>query len=87
MLDLLYDYQSNVALYPAWQAWMRSAQPPMLLPWGRNDRYFPEAGARAYLDDVPHAQLHLLDTGHFALDEKLEPIASLVAEFVAQNAP
>jgi len=56
MLDLLYDYQSNVALYPAWQAWMREKQPPMLLPWGRNDRYFPEVGARAYLDDLPHAE-------------------------------
>jgi pimeloyl-ACP methyl ester carboxylesterase len=87
MLDLLYDYQSNVALYPAWQAWMREQQPPMLLPWGRNDRFFPEAGARAYLDDVPHAELHLLDAGHFALDEQLGPIAELVTQFIGRNMP
>lgn len=86
MLDLLYDYQSNVALYPVWQAWMREKQPPMLLPWGRNDRFFPEAGARAYLDDLPHAELHLLEAGHFALDEQVGPIAGLVAEFITRNA-
>lgn len=85
MLDLLYDYQSNVALYPTWQAWMREHQPPMLLPWGRNDRYFPEAGARAYLDDLPDAELHLLDTGHFALDEQLDIISELVASFIARH--
>lgn len=85
MLDLLYDYQSNVALYPTWQAWMREHQPPMLLPWGRNDRYFPEAGARAYLDDLPDAELHLLDTGHFALDEQLDIICELVASFIARH--
>lgn len=85
MLDLLYDYQSNVALYPTWQAWMREHQPPMLLPWGRNDRYFPEAGTRAYLDDLPDAELHLLDTGHFALDEQLDIISELVASFIARH--
>ncbi|MGH3280030.1 MAG: alpha/beta fold hydrolase [Trebonia sp.] len=85
MLDLLYDYQSNVALYPAWQAWMREKQPPMLLPWGRNDQFFPEAGARAYLDDLPDAELHLLDTGHFALDEQAGTIAELVGDFIARN--
>src|SRR6185437_527294 len=63
MLDLLYDYQSNVALYPTWQRWLREYQPPLLLPWGRNDKFFPEAGARAYLKDVPGAELHLLDGG------------------------
>lgn len=86
MLDLLYDYRSNVALYPQWQAWMREHQPPMLLPWGRNDQFFPEAGARAYLSDLANAELHLLDTGHFALDDHLDTIAGLVAEFIARNA-
>jgi pimeloyl-ACP methyl ester carboxylesterase len=86
MLDLLYDYQSNVALYPKWQAWLREQRPPVLLPWGRNDRFFPEAGARAYLDDVPGAELHLLDTGHFALDEQLETIAHLASDFISRNA-
>ena len=85
MLDLLYDYQSNVALYPAWQSWMREQQPPMLLPWGRNDEFFPEAGARAYLTDVPTAELRLLDGGHFALDEHLDTIAALVRDFLARH--
>lgn len=86
MLDLLYDYQTNVALYPAWQAWMREHQPPMLLPWGRHDKFFPEAGALAYLDDLPEAELHLLDAGHFALDEHADTIAGLVAAFIARHA-
>ena len=66
MLDLLFDYQSNVALYPRWHEYMRTHQPPALLAWGRNDAFFPEAGAHAYLQDLPEAELHLLDTGHFA---------------------
>jgi pimeloyl-ACP methyl ester carboxylesterase len=85
MLDLLYDYQSNVALYPAWQKWMRDNKPPILLPWGRNDEFFPEAGARAYLADVPDAELHLLNGGHFALDEHLDIIASLIGDFMDRH--
>ena len=86
MLDLIYDYQSNVQLYPVWQAWLREHRPPLLLPWGKNDELFTEAGARAYLDDVPAAQLHLLDTGHFALDDHLDTIADLIAEFISAHA-
>jgi len=86
MLDLLYDYRSNTALYPTWQAWLREHQPPLLLPWGRHDDFFPEAGARAYLSDVPGAELHLLDGGHFALDEHLHHIADLVTAFVDRHA-
>ena len=85
MLDLLYDYQSNVALYPAWQNWLRERQPPLLLPWGRNDKFFPEAGARAYLADVPGAELHLLDGGHFVLDEHLDAVAGLVRDFLTRH--
>lgn len=85
MLDLLYDYQSNVALYPAWQAWLRERRPPLLLPWGRNDEFFPEAGARAYLADAPDAELHLLDGGHFVLDEHLDTVASLIRDFLARH--
>ena len=85
MLDLLYDYQSNVALYPAWQKWMREYKPPLLLPWGRNDQFFPEAGARAYLADVPGAELHLLNGGHFALDEHLDTIAGLIRDFIGRH--
>lgn len=86
MLDLLYDYQSNIALYSTWQAWLREHHPPLLLPWGRRDEFFPEAGARAYLADVPDAELHLLDTGHFALDDHVDVIAARVADFVARHA-
>lgn len=85
MLDLLYDYQSNIAVYPRWQEWLRNSRPPVLLPWGRNDLFFPEAGARAYLTDVPDAELHLLDTGHFALDDHLAEIADLVADFITRH--
>lgn len=85
MLDLLYDYQSNVALYPAWQHWLREYQPPLLLPWGRNDAFFPEAGARAYLKDVPGAELHLLNGGHFVLDEYVDTVAGLIRDFIARH--
>ncbi|MEM7681383.1 MAG: alpha/beta hydrolase [Planctomycetota bacterium] len=68
-LDLFYDYRNNVALYPQWQAYLRQHQPPMLIVWGKNDAFFPAPGAQAYLRDVPDAELHLLDTGHFALEE------------------
>jgi pimeloyl-ACP methyl ester carboxylesterase len=82
MLDLLYDYQSNVALYPTWQDYLRSHTPPALLAWGRNDAFFPPAGARAYLRDLPDAELHLLDTGHFATATHSAEIAALIAAFL-----
>lgn len=82
MLDLLYDYRSNVALYPLWQDYLRAHTPPALLAWGRNDAFFPPAGARAYLRDLPDAELHLLDTGHFATATHSAEIAELVAVFL-----
>jgi len=85
MLDLIYDYTSNVALYPAWQAYLRDHQPPALIPWGANDRYFTADGARAYLADLPGAELHLLDTGHFALATHAREIADLIAAFHANH--
>jgi pimeloyl-ACP methyl ester carboxylesterase len=85
MLDLLLDYGSNVELYPTWQAWLREHQPPLLLTWGRNDPFFLEAGAKAYLRDIPDAELHLFDTGHFALEEHVSEIAALVAAFVDRH--
>lgn len=81
-IDLAFDYRSNVALYPAWQRWLRTYTPPTLIVWGRNDSIFPEPGANAYLRDVPDAELHLFDTGHFALEENLPEIASLIAGFL-----
>lgn len=85
MLDLFYDYQTNVAAYPAWQQWLRDTQPPVLLPWGRNDRYFPAEGALAYQHDVPDVEIHLLDAGHFALDDHMDTIAGLIIDFVARH--
>lgn len=85
MLDLLYDYQSNVALYPRWQEYLRANQPPALLPWGQNDQFFPPDGARAYLDDVPEAELHFLDTGHFATATHSDEIAALIAAFLDRH--
>ena len=80
-IELALDYHSNLALYPKWQAWLRQYRPPALVIWGRNDPFFLEAGARAYLRDLPHADLMLLDTGHFALEECLADIAPAVAAF------
>ncbi|HEY5810624.1 MAG TPA: alpha/beta hydrolase [Povalibacter sp.] len=84
-LDLMFDYHSNVARYDAWQAWLRKHQPPALIVWGRNDPFFTEAGARAYLQDLPHAQLHLFDTGHFALEEEAVSIARLIVDFAGRG--
>jgi pimeloyl-ACP methyl ester carboxylesterase len=86
-LALAYDYRSNVAAYPAWQAWLREHTPPTLITWGTGDFFFPEPGARAYLRDLPDAELHLFDTGHFALEERLPEIAPLIADFVDRNWP
>jgi pimeloyl-ACP methyl ester carboxylesterase len=82
MLDLLHDYQTNVELYPRWQEYLRTNKPPVLLAWGRNDAFFPPAGAHAYVDDLPDADLHLLDTGHFATATHSDEIAGLIRAFL-----
>ncbi|WP_426567289.1 alpha/beta fold hydrolase [Streptomyces canus] len=79
---LIFDYHSNVERYADWQAWLRRHTPPTLITWGSNDPFFPEPGARAYLRDLPDAELHLFDTGHFALDTHLPEIAPLIADFL-----
>ncbi|CAM5339830.1 Alpha/beta hydrolase OS=Streptomyces cyaneofuscatus OX=66883 GN=G3I52_32940 PE=4 SV=1 [Streptomyces cyaneofuscatus] len=79
---LAFDYHGNVEQYPHWQAWLRENTPPTLITWGRNDPFFPEPGARAYLSDLPDAELHLFDTGHFALEDHLPAIAPLIADFL-----
>jgi pimeloyl-ACP methyl ester carboxylesterase len=86
LLDLIYDYTTNVALYPTWQSYLRERQPPTLIAWGANDQYFIADGARAFLADVPNAELHLLDTGHFALATHAAEIAELIAAFHAHHA-
>jgi pimeloyl-ACP methyl ester carboxylesterase len=75
MKALLWDYQNNVQEYPAWQEWLRRRQPGLLAIWGRNDPFFIPAGAEAYQNDVPAAEVILLDTGHFALEEEADAIA------------
>jgi pimeloyl-ACP methyl ester carboxylesterase len=82
---LLYDYRTNVASYPAWQAWLREHKPPTLVVWGRNDPSFIAPGAEAFKRDLPDAEIHLLDAGHFALDEKNDDIARLVLAFLAKH--
>lgn len=84
-MDLLFDYHSNLVQYAQWQAWLRAQQPPTLIVWGRNDPFFPEPGARAYLRDLPDAELNLFDTGHFALEECLPQIAPLIADFLDRH--
>lgn len=84
---LLFDYQSNVAAYPRWQAWLRAHQPPTLVLWGRYDPSFVAAGAQAYRQDLPDAQIHLLDAGHFAFDERLDEAAALILDFLAGISP
>jgi pimeloyl-ACP methyl ester carboxylesterase len=82
--ELFYDYRTNLASYPAWQAWLRSHRPPLLVVWGRYDPSFEVAEAEAYRRDVPDAEVHVLDAGHFALDEKAEEIAVITRAFLGR---
>lgn len=81
-IALAFDYRSNVDRYDRWQRWLRTHTPPTLIVWGVGDPFFPEPGARAYLRDLPDAELHLFDTGHFALETHLGEIAPLIADFL-----
>lgn len=84
-LDLFYDYRTNVELYPAWQEYLRTGRHPVLVVWGRNDPIFTVAGAEAFARDVPDAEIHLLDTGHFALEENLDEIVGRMRRFYAER--
>lgn len=84
-LDLFYDYRTNVELYPAWQAFLRERQPETLILWGQNDIFFTPEGGEAYLRDLPDAELIRLDTGHFAVEDKLEEIATAILRFHAER--
>jgi pimeloyl-ACP methyl ester carboxylesterase len=83
-LELLFNYQANPPLYPEWQAYFRQHQPRTLIVWGRNDPFFTVPGAQAYLRDLPQAELHLLEAGHFALEELHDEIAAHITRFFAQ---
>jgi pimeloyl-ACP methyl ester carboxylesterase len=84
-LDLFGDYQSNVALYPKFQEYFRTRRPPLLAAWGRNDPFFLPAGAQAFRRDIPDAEIHLLDAGHFALESHAAEIAALIRDFLARK--
>lgn len=81
-LQLFYDYRSNPPLYPQWQAYFRNNQPPMLIVWGKNDLIFPPEGAEPYKQDLRNLEFHLLDTGHFALEEDCDLIAGFINGFL-----
>jgi pimeloyl-ACP methyl ester carboxylesterase len=81
-LDLFGDYKSNVALYPAFQKYFRTHQPPLLAIWGRNDPFFLPAGAEAFKRDIPDAVVRFLDTGHFALETHAAEIAAAIRDFL-----
>jgi pimeloyl-ACP methyl ester carboxylesterase len=81
-LALFYDYRTNPPLYPSWHRYLKEKQPPVLLVWGKNDPIFIPPGAQAFQRDVPGAELHLLDTGHFALEEDSAEIAQLIRAFL-----
>jgi pimeloyl-ACP methyl ester carboxylesterase len=85
-LDLLLDYQSNVTLYPAFQAYFRERQPPLLAVWGKNDPYFLPAGAQAFTRHNKNAEVMFYDTGHFALETHAFAIASDIRSFLARTA-
>lgn len=80
-LDLFYDYRTNVALYPAWQQFLRSRRPETLIFWGQRDIFFTPEGGEAYLRDLPGAELHRLDSGHFAVEDRLDVIATNIVRF------
>ena len=80
--DLFYDYRTNVDAYPKWQAWMQRMQPKLLVIWGKHDLSFDPSEPERYRKDVPTADVHVLDAGHFALDTKADDIAALVGEFM-----
>jgi pimeloyl-ACP methyl ester carboxylesterase len=80
-LELLFNYQSNLPLYLAWQEYFRKHQPRTLIVWGKNDPFFTVPGAEAFLRDLPKAELHLLEAGHFALEELHEEIAAHINRF------
>jgi len=84
-MDLFYDYRTNVPLYPEFQAFFRKYQPPTLIVWGKHDFIFPPEGAAPYRCDLPNVEMHLLDTGHFALETHGEEIATRIEEFLGKQ--
>jgi pimeloyl-ACP methyl ester carboxylesterase len=84
-MDLFYDYRTNLPLYPAIQAYFREHQPPTLIVWGKNDKIFPADGAHPYKRDLPGAEFHLIDTGHFALEDKADEMVPSIRDFLRRK--
>jgi pimeloyl-ACP methyl ester carboxylesterase len=84
-LDLFYDYRTNLPLYPKWQAYFRASKPPTLVVWGKNDKIFVAPGAAPYKRDIPDAEIHMIDTGHFALETNGPEIAGLIRDFLGRK--
>jgi pimeloyl-ACP methyl ester carboxylesterase len=84
-MDLFYDYRTNVALYPKWQKFLRDHQPKSLILWGQNDIFFTPEGGEAYLQDIPDAEIHRLDSGHFAVEDCLEEIVTNMQRFYLEK--
>ncbi|WP_422023255.1 alpha/beta fold hydrolase [Roseibium sp.] len=84
-LELFYDYRTNLTLYPEWQVLFREHQPPALVVWGKNDQIFPAEGAHPYRQDLTNVEFHLLDTGHFALEEDGAFIAEEIRDFLERE--
>jgi len=84
-MDLFYDYRTNVALYPQWQKFLRESQPKTLIFWGQDDIFFTRQGGEAYLRDLPQAEMHRLDSGHFAVEDCLEQISTNIERFYEEK--
>ena len=84
-LDLIFDYQTNVKMYPEFQQYLRKYQPPLLAVWGKNDVSFIPEGAKAFKKDLPDAEVHLVDSGHFALETHANEIGELMLDFLKRN--
>src|SRR5450631_2717491 len=84
-MDMFYDYRTNLPLYPAVQAYFRKQKPPTLIVWGKNDYIFPPDGAHPYKRDLPQVEFHLINTGHFALEDKFDEMVPLIRDFLERK--
>jgi pimeloyl-ACP methyl ester carboxylesterase len=84
-LNLFYDYQNNLKLFPQWQQYLRDNQPPVLVVWGKNDAFFPVSGAEGYKRDVKDVDFNIFDTGHFALEEDHKEISTKIRQFLQKR--
>ena len=84
-MEFFYDYRTNVTLYPVWQEFLRSRQPKTIIFWGQDDIFFTREGGEAYLKDLPNAEMHRLDSGHFAVEDCLDYIAGNIRRFHAEK--